>query len=72
MGESEAPHTRRTGVSDYNMLRMRKAGYNEKYIESILINAINIYTKKIEDEKNNVRPVYRNKYWKKDERRKAK
>ena len=58
-------------VSDY-MLRMRKAGYNEKYRESILTNAINIYTKKIEDEKNNVRPVYRNKNWKKDERRKDK
>ena len=58
-------------VSDY-MLRMRKAGYSEKYRESILTNAVNIFAKKVEDERNNVRPVYRHKNWKKDERRKAK
>ena len=51
-------------VSDY-MLRMRKAGYNEKYRESILTNAVSIFAKKVEDERNDVRPVYRHKNWKK-------
>ena len=58
-------------VSEY-MLRMRMAGYNEKYRESILTNAVNIYAKKVQDEENGVRPVYRHKDWKKDERRKDK
>ena len=58
-------------VTDY-MLRMRKAGYNETYRETTLTNAINIYAKKVDDEKNNIRPIYRNKNWKKEERRKTK
>ncbi len=58
-------------ISDY-MLRMKKAGYEETYRKSVLTNAINIYVKKLEDEKNGIRPIHRNKNWQKDERRKAK
>ena len=58
-------------ISDY-MMRMRKAEYEESYRKSVLTNALNIYAKKLEDERNGIRPIHRNKNWKKDDRRKAK
>ena len=58
-------------VTDY-MQRMREAGYNEKYRKRVLFAAIGIYDKKISDDEKGIRPLFRPKSWKKEERRKEK
>ena len=58
-------------VSDY-MMRMKDAGYGERYRKSILEQALAIYDRKKEEERNGQRPVYRPKSWQKEERRKKK
>ena len=58
-------------VSDY-MLRMKEAGYDEKYRKRVLLAAISIYDKKVEDDKRGVRPLFRPKSWQKEERKKEK
>ena len=58
-------------ISDY-MLRMRKAGYRESYRKSMLVGALNIYEQKIKDDKDLRTPLFRDKCWKKEERRKEK
>ena len=58
-------------ITDY-MLRMKSAGYTEKYRAEVLQHAFSIYDKKLEEERNGVRPMYRPKSWKKKERRETK
>ena len=58
-------------INDY-MKRMRIAGYGEKYRGNIVRKAINIYKKKVEDHEKGVRPLFRPKFWKKEERKKEK
>ena len=58
-------------VTDY-MMRMKEAGYSQNYRRRILMAAIKIYDQKVDDERKGVRPMFRAKTWKKDERRKEK
>ena len=58
-------------VSEY-MKRMCKAGYNENYRKAILTQALAIYDRKWEEEEKGIRPVYRPKDYKKEERKREK
>ena len=58
-------------LNDY-MMRMKEAGYTEGYRKAILINALRIHEKKIKDEEEGTRPIFRPKNWKKEERRRDK
>ena len=58
-------------ITEY-MRRMKEAGYDEKYRKNVLDHAIGIYDKKWEDHRRGVRPIFRQKTWKKKERKKAK
>ena len=51
---------------------MKEAAYEENYRESILKQALAIYDTKVDEEKNNTRPLYRPKDWQKEERSKKK
>ena len=58
-------------VTDY-MNRMKSAGYGEKYRKDVLEHALRIYDSKWEDDKNGIRPIFRPKEWKKEERKECK
>ena len=58
-------------ITEY-MLRMKIAGYGEKYRENVVRKALFIYKKKVEDDKQGVRPIFRPKFWKREERKKQK
>ena len=58
-------------ITEY-MVRMKEAGYSEGYRRRVLIAAIKIYDQKIEDERKGVRPLFRPKTWKKEERKQEK
>ena len=58
-------------LSEY-MRRMKEAGYQEKYRKNVVRKAINIYNIKLEDERKGVRPIFRPKTWRKEERSKEK
>ena len=54
------------------MLRMKRAGYSEKYRREVLTHALGIYDRKWAEQRNGTRPIFRPKGWKKKERREAK
>ena len=58
-------------ITEY-MRRMRVAGYGEQYRKSVLKHALGIYDKKWKDHKEGIRPIYRQKEWKKAQRREEK
>ncbi len=58
-------------LNDY-MRRMMEAGYKESYRKAFLTNALSIYHKKIEDDEEGKRPLFRDKNWKKEERKREK
>ena len=58
-------------ITEY-MLRMKIAGYGEKYRENVVRKALFIYKKKVKDDKQGVRPIFRPKFWKREERKKQK
>ena len=58
-------------VTEY-MRRMRDAGYTERYRKDVLKQALSIYDKKLADEREETRPVYRPKGYKREERWKQK
>ena len=58
-------------ITEY-MRRMKVAEYSEKYRKNILEQALRIYDKKLEDDRKGVRPIFRPKSWKKEERKEAK
>ena len=60
-----------TIVTEY-MKRMREAGYKETYRKNVLRKAVNIYKKKVEDDEKGIRPIFRQKHWKREERKKEK
>ena len=51
---------------------MKRAGYSETYRKAILTNALEIYEKKLKEDEDGTRPLFRNKNWKKEERRQTK
>ena len=58
-------------VTQY-MGRMMQCGYSEQYRKKVLVRAIRIYDKMREDDTEGTRPLYRQKTWQADSRRKAK
>ena len=58
-------------ITEY-MLRMKAAGYNEKYRKEVLTHALCIYDSKWEEHRNGSRPIFRPKGWKKKERKQEK
>ena len=58
-------------VSDY-MLRMKNAQYDEVYRKNTLKHASRIYQKKLEESATGIRPLYREKQWKRVEQKKEK
>ena len=58
-------------LSDFS-LRMKISGYNERYRETIIRSAITAWEKQIEKDASGECPLYRQREWKQDERRKKK
>ena len=54
------------------MLKLKNSGYSEKYRLEILNSAPKAFGKMIEEDKNNVKPLFRDRFWNKAERDKAK
>ena len=54
------------------MLKLKYSGYKQKYRKEILNNALKAYSKIIEDDKNDKKPLYINDNWNKEERTKSK
>ena len=50
------------------MLKLKNSGYNRKYRMEILNSALVAFDKMMEDNKNNVKPLFRKRSWKKEER----
>ena len=61
----------RPPITDY-MARMRTAEYSEKYRRDVLKHALSIYDQKWKAHNEGTRPIYRNKNYKKVERKKEK
>ena len=55
-------------VTEY-MRRMMEAGYNESYRKSVLLHALGIHDNKWEDHRQGKRPIFRPKFWQREERR---
>ena len=51
------------------MLKMKNSGYSKSYRIQILDSAIKGFEKMVEDDKNGVKPLYRNRNWNKENRR---
>ena len=45
------------------MLKLKKSGYNYKFRKEILDSGLKAHAKMIEDDKNNVKPMYRSRDW---------
>ena len=56
----------------YYMARMQAAGYDKSFRAQVLKSAFVAHDKMKEDERNEIRPMYRAKHWKRNERRKEK
>ena len=54
----------KTKFLDGLMQKMKNSGYDEKLRLEVLKSSINGYEKILEDGKNGVKPIYRNKVWK--------
>ena len=54
------------------MLKLKNSGYNQKFRFEIIDSAWKAFQKIIEDDKNNVKPLYRSRNWNAEERMKSK
>ena len=54
------------------MLKLKNSGYNKKYRMEILNSAVMAFEKMLEADRNNIKPLFRNRLWKKEERKAAK
>ena len=54
------------------MLKLKNSGYNHKFRKEILDSGLKAYAKMIEDDKNNVKPMYRSRDWNLEERQLSK
>ena len=54
------------------MLKLKNSGYNVKFRKEILDSALKAYEKMKEDDKNNVKPMYRSRDWNHEERQLSK
>ena len=66
------PASRKCEILTEFMRMLRRSGYNEKFRLEILKSAKSGYEKIVEADKNDVKPMYRNKSWKREERYKEK
>ena len=54
------------------MIKLKKSGYNKKYRIEVLDSAMKAFDKMKEDDKNNIKPLYRSRSWNNAERKKSK
>ena len=54
------------------MVKMKNSGYGEKYRVQILNSALNAYERMVEEDNNGIKPLYRERSWRKEERTNAK
>ena len=54
------------------MVKLKNSGYSEKYRREILDSATKAFEKMLEEHENGVKPMFRNRSWKKDEREEKK
>ena len=66
------PWTRKAELLSDFSLRMKISGYNERYRETIIPSAISAWRKQVEMDSTGECPLYRQRDWKRDERRKQK
>ena len=58
-------------LNDY-MVKLKNSGYNAKYRKEILDSATKAFDKMLEEDRNNVKPLFRDRFWKKEERENSK
>ena len=58
----------RNGYLNDFMLKLKNSGYNMKYRMEILDSATKAFLKMVEDDKNKIKPLFRNRSWNKKER----
>jgi len=66
------PASRKSEVMTEYMRMLRRSGYNETFRLEVLKSANHAFEKIVDDDKNGVKPMYRNKMWKKKERKQTK
>ena len=54
------------------MIKLKNSGYGQKYRMEIVDSAMKAFEKMIEDDKNNIKPMYRSKNWNIVERKQLK
>ena len=54
------------------MTKLKNSGYNAKYRKEILDSATKAFEKMLEEDRNNVKPLFRDRLWKKEEREHSK
>ena len=54
------------------MIKLKNSGYNKKYRIEVLDSAMKAFDKMKEDDKNNIKPLYRSRSWNNAERKKSK
>ena len=57
---------------DKYMLKLKNSGYNNKFRQEILDSGLKAYQKMLDDDKNGVKPLYRNRNWNSEERKNMK
>jgi hypothetical protein len=65
------PETQRKHLSQF-MLKLKNSGYNKKFRLDILDSALNAFQKMVENNKNGIKPMYRNRNWNSKERQESK
>ena len=54
------------------MIKLKDSGYNRKFRREILDSALHAFNKMVEEDKNGTKPLYRKRWWNKEEREKQK
>ena len=65
------PEIQRRHLSQF-MLKLKNSGYNEKFRLEILDSGLKAFNKMVENDKNGIKPMYRNRNWNSEERQKSK
>ena len=65
------PEIQRKHLNQF-MLKLKKSGYNQKFRMEILDSALNAFQKMIENDKNEIKPMYRDRNWNSKERQQSK
>ena len=65
------PEVRNRHLNEF-MLKLKNSGYNQKFRMEILDSSLKAFQKMIDDDKNDVKPMYRSREWNAEERNKVK